>query len=85
MQALPAVPHEILKLPREYVGNVIRTIVGESFQDWVDEQIRVRNAKYKEEHDENLGLDEEVYEVVQRSSSVASKYFLVIFDHVVAC
>jgi len=85
MRALPAVTHEILKLPREFLGNTIMTIVGDPFQEWVDEQVRVRNAKYKEEHDENLGLDEEVYAVVQRSSSVASKYSaLVCFEHVVS-
>jgi hypothetical protein len=60
MMALPSVKHEILKLPREFIGNVIATIVGDPFYEWVDEQIQIRNAKFKEEHDQNLELDEEV-------------------------
>ncbi len=51
MKALPAVEHETLKLPREYIGNVIATIAGEPFIEWVDERIKERNAKYKEVHD----------------------------------
>ena len=79
MRALPAVQHEILKLPREYLGNVIVTIVGDHFQEWVDEQIRVRNAKYKEEHDQNLEVDSEVEAAYQRSTSIGSKYFTTHF------
>jgi hypothetical protein len=51
MKALPVVLKETLKLPREYIGNVIATIVGEPFYTWVDEQITIRNAKFKEDHD----------------------------------
>lgn len=60
MKALPAVESETLKLPREYIGNVITTIVGDQFVEWVDERIRIRNAKFKEEHDCQLEVDPEV-------------------------
>ena len=33
--ALPSEPREVLKLPREYVANVIHTLVGEPFVAWV--------------------------------------------------
>lgn len=49
MRALPEEEKEIMKLPREYIGNVIFTIVGEKFQSWVMEKIEIRNAKLKEE------------------------------------
>ena len=74
MKALPAVVKETLKLPREYIGNVIATIVGEPFYEWVDEQITIRNAKFKEDHDQNLELDEEVEAIFQKSTSIGSKY-----------
>ena len=35
MRCLPAVEKEIRKLPREYIGNVIYTIVGDPFNQWV--------------------------------------------------
>ena len=75
MRALPAVANEILKLPREYIGNVILNIVGDPFELWVDQQIKARDAKYKEEHDKNLELDEEVQAAFQKSTSIGSKYF----------
>ena len=42
---------EVLKLPREYIGNVIATIVGDPFYDWVSLRQFERNEKYKEDHD----------------------------------
>ena len=41
--ALPITEKEILKLPREYIGNVIYTISGDPFQSWVDLQVVNRN------------------------------------------
>ena len=39
VKALPVEPREIDKLPRSYVANVIYTIVGERFKQWVESQI----------------------------------------------
>ena len=35
-KALPVELREIEKLPRAYLGNLIYTIVGQPFRDWVD-------------------------------------------------
>ena len=40
---------EVKKLPRNYIGNVIYTIVGEKFNQWVQEKVQVRNAKVAED------------------------------------
>ena len=37
MKALPIEAREIDKLPRQYISNVIYTIVGDKFKDWVEE------------------------------------------------
>ena len=37
------------KLPRAYIANVIFTIVGARFKQWVDEVIATRNKKIVEE------------------------------------
>ena len=39
MRALPSVSKEVKKLPRNYIANVIYTIVGEKFNDWVQEKV----------------------------------------------
>ena len=36
-KALPSEPREILKLHRDYITNVIYTLVGEPFDLWVEE------------------------------------------------
>ena len=36
MKALPIVDKEIEKLPRQYIANVIYTIVGDAFAEWVE-------------------------------------------------
>lgn len=43
--SLPIEPREVEKLPRSYLANVIYTIVGKPFRDWVDEAIKARNDK----------------------------------------
>ena len=38
MRALPMAQKEIRKLPREYIGNIIYTLVGSDFRDWVKQR-----------------------------------------------
>ena len=45
MKALPIEPKETRKLPREYIGNLIFSIVGDAFSDWVKSIVEKRNAK----------------------------------------
>ena len=47
-RALPP-KKEIPKLPRQYIANVIYTLVGQPFYDWVETQITARNNKIKAE------------------------------------
>ena len=39
MRALPVVMKEIRKLPRNYIANVIYTIVGDKFNEWVQQKV----------------------------------------------
>ena len=49
MKALPTEPREIDKLPRSYISNVIYTIVGDKFKNWVDEKVKERTEKLVKE------------------------------------
>ncbi len=62
-----------MKLPREYIGNLIYTIIGEPFQDWVKDRIEKRNAKLKEEQKLEIEMDPEVLRIFQSSTSVGCK------------
>ena len=39
MRALPEDKREILKLPRQYISDVLYTMIGEDFQKWSNEII----------------------------------------------
>ena len=60
MEGLPITEKERLKLPREYIGNVIYTIAKDPFQNWVDEQIEARNQKVAQDHDLSIAMDPEI-------------------------
>ena len=51
MQALPATMKEVVKMPRAYIANVIHTIVGKPFQDWVNRKVEERHQKVAQEQD----------------------------------
>ena len=44
MERLPC-EKEIVKLPKQYLVNVIYTVAGEDFAKWVKEKIEARNTK----------------------------------------
>ena len=62
MRALP-IEAEIKKLSRQYLANVIYTLVGEKFQYWVDAKVEARNKKVKEEKNLMIEMDPEIAEV----------------------
>ena len=60
MKCLPLEEKEWDKLPRQYLANVIYTIVGRAFQIWVDKKIEQRNEKVVKEHNMMIELDPEI-------------------------
>ena len=49
MRALPILERERLKLPRQYIANVIYTIIGEPFKAWVAQRVDERHEKRRQE------------------------------------
>ena len=72
-QALPEEPREIDKLLRKYVANLIYTLVGKPFADWVEDIIQERNRKLVADRNLAVEMDPEVYKVFMASTSVSSK------------
>jgi len=60
LNALPLTRNEIVKLPREYIGNVIYTVTGQPFQDWVDAKVKERNARVMNDRDLSILMDPDI-------------------------
>ena len=73
MRALPMAQKEIKKLPREYIGNIIVTLVGQPFRDWIQNRVDQRNAKVAEEGDMMIDMDPEIYKIFSGSNAVSGK------------
>lgn len=63
MRALPITKNELDKLPRQYIANIIYTIVGKPFYDWVEARVNLRNQNIKEENLMNIEMDDEIAKI----------------------
>ena len=73
MKALPIAKKEIDKLPRQYLANVIYTLVGKPFDAWVEARIEARNQKIKEKGQMQIELDPEIAAIFHASTAVSGK------------
>ena len=73
MRALPMVEHEILKLPRQYIANIIYSIEGDPFAEWVQLRVLQRNQKIASERDLMIEMDAEIAAIFKASTSVSGK------------
>ena len=70
MKRLPC-EKEIIKLPKQYLTNVIYTIVGENFATWVRAKIEERNAKVSKDKDLMIAVDPAIAAAFQNSTAVS--------------
>ena len=55
--------------------NLIYTIVGDDFKNWVAEKVRTRNDKIASKYDLMLDLDPSIAKAFYASTMVSSKYY----------
>ena len=72
-QVLPRENSEIMQLHRQYVANVIYTIAGDDFTDWLNRKLKQRNKKIAEERNLNIKMDPEIYRHFKASESISGK------------
>ena len=72
MQYLPD-EKEIHLLPRQWIANVIYTIVGKDFEDWVTRHIKARHEKYASKNNLLISMDPEIAEALNNSAQISSK------------
>ena len=70
MKRLPC-EKEIIKLPKQYLTNVIYTIVGQNFANWVRAKIEERNAKVQKDKDLMIAVDPAIAAAFQNSTAVS--------------
>ena len=65
---------EIHKVSREWICNVVATVLGTTFTNWVKEQIEARNEEVREKKDMNIELDADIAAAFTASTSVSCKW-----------
>ena len=78
--ALPP-SNEIKKLSRAYLANVIYTIMGQNFQNWVDAQVKIRNEKIALEGNNVIAMDPKIAAIFNQSTAISGKSF----EFIVCC
>ena len=64
---------DIPKLPRQWIINVIYSIVGDDLREWVSQQIKSRNEKLAEKQDLMIDLDPDIAAAFGSSLNISSK------------
>jgi hypothetical protein len=64
---------EICKLCRSYLANVIYTVMGEPFQQWVTAQVNRRNQKVALEGNNVISMDPQIARIFQQSTAISGK------------
>ena len=72
VDCLPCI-REIRKMPRQYVVNVIYTLVGEPFAKWVTVRCEERNQKFTENHGLEIKLQSRIAQAAAASTAVNRK------------
>ena len=72
MEYLPD-QRDMHRLPRQYIVNVVHTVVGQPIKDFVNAAIKARNDQVAENRHLILELDPEIAEAFKQSLNISSK------------
>jgi hypothetical protein len=65
---------EIEKVPKQWLVNVAAAVVGQPFEDWVDQMVIERNEKVAVEKDVMIDVDPAIAQCIRESNDVSRKY-----------
>jgi len=65
---------EILRMPKDYVHTVLRSVIGEEYGAWVNQNCVLRNQKWQEKQNDQILIDPEIAEILQKSTHISSKF-----------
>ena len=75
--------NEIHKVSRDWICDIIASVLKNMFTDWLKKKIRERNAEQIEKKDLNIEMDPDVLAAFQESNSVSckcSKFYFSFFN-----
>ena len=58
-------------MPRQYICNVVYTLVGQPFKDWVMQRCDERNEKLANDHNTAIKLDPRIAAAYEKSGFVS--------------
>ena len=64
------------KLPRQWIINVIYSLLGDDFREWVSQQVKDRNEQLAEKRDLMIDLDPDIAAAFSNSAYISSKYMI---------
>ena len=73
LSALP-IPSEVAKLSRQYLANIIYTLVGDPFKTWVENRVELRNQEVTSKKNMMIEMDADIAQIFRESTAVPSKY-----------
>ena len=73
MKAFPQNRKETEKFPRQYIANLIHTLVGKPFRQWVDAKLEARNTELAEKKEMVIELDPQIEAIFKASTAVSGK------------
>jgi hypothetical protein len=65
---------EIVKLPKQWILNVVYAILGEAFSTFIHERCQARNDKIIQERQMTINVDPEIAAAFNACNHVSSKY-----------
>ena len=65
---------EIDKVSREWICNVISTVLEDEFVNWVSKQVQDRNVAVVEKNELAVEMDPDIYAAFMASTAVSRKY-----------
>ena len=65
---------EIRKVPKEWICNVLATVLKGMFTGWVKNRIEERNEAVKEARNTDIGMDPEMAEAFRASTKTSCRY-----------
>jgi len=67
-------PVEIPKIGRDWICNIVATVLGDVFSAWVKEQVEERNAHVTTKKNLMIAMDPEIAAAFHASTKVSRKY-----------
>ena len=72
MRCFPFDKHEREKLPRQYIINIIYTVVGQPFRNWVNRLVDERHEEVADSKQLYIEMDAEIAEIYNKSKAVST-------------